>query len=583
MVEELILPDLARLQAVAADEYSIVLRLWRADRQVRSARFDADRVGWLQELIDGRLQLQLNGQSRRIIFNLLRSLSQAELRVLVGGPDLDGQAISQVLIGATQAIVEYGQWGSAERTPGQPIRLTDEERAALAEPMPEILARTVVLATMRLQAQIAYRWAGKGMRLQVDPSGRPVLDGASWVWEPDPELSAAMDEYDARRHATSLATPTGLPVRDRQVFQAGAFPWLTVALCSVPVRVRYPRLNREHTTNGYMTVPVNIAERLAHLTDWDRELTAMFGVSAEALRRVCRALTNAVFSNLALDQLNFSDVADDIMPLTSDLADANCQAPEYLHEVLAEGSLRAPRELWIETLTSPRSEADEPPSTAEVRAFIRAFTSNVGGPQRELRPRLFHELERRTLLLDLSAATEFVDLCYLAVVQGKDGRGRAFEKYARQLITERLGLVPPFPFPPGLKLAKLGRKDDEIDFCFRWGNILVNIDMKARTRSLDIHRGTHNPLRNRVSVFAEALLGRVEPRGRVLAELLRERGEPVDAVVSLLCTADVEYIPPGQSLRYGGVPRLLTAEEIVDLVRDADRWAQVVAAARLAS
>ena len=115
VVEELILPDLARLQAVAADECSVVLRLWRADRQVRSATFDSDRFSRLQELIDGRLQLQLSGQSRRIMFNLLRSLSQAELRVLVCGPDLDGQTIGQVLIRATQAIVEYGQWGSAER------------------------------------------------------------------------------------------------------------------------------------------------------------------------------------------------------------------------------------------------------------------------------------------------------------------------------------------------------------------------------------------------------------------------------------------------------------------------------------
>jgi hypothetical protein len=111
---------------------------------------------------------------------------------------------------------------------------------------------------------------------------------------------------------------------------------------------------------------------------------------------------------------------------------------------------------------------------------------------------------------------------------------------------------------------------------------LVNIDMKAKTRSPDIHRGTYKPVRNRVSVFGEALLDRVDPRGRVLADLLRERGEPVDAVVSLLCTADVEYVPPGPSLRYGSVPRLLTAEEIADLVLDPDKWPHVVAAARLA-
>jgi hypothetical protein len=300
VVEQLMLPDLPRLQAVAADEYSIVLRLWRTDRHVCSAEFDTDRFERLRVLADGRLQLLLHGQGRRIMFNVLRSLSQAELRFLVGGPGLDGEALSQILIETTRAIVEYGRWGLAERTPGQPIRLTDEELAALAGPGLEILARVIVLAAVRVQAQIAYRWAGKGMQLQLDPSGRPILDDASWVWEPNPELRAAMEEYDARRQATSWATPTGLPVRGRQHWQAGGFPWLIAGLCSVPVRVRYPRLSREHTTYGHMISGVDIAERLAHLTDWDQEFTAMFGLTTAALRRVCRALTNAVYNNLPL-------------------------------------------------------------------------------------------------------------------------------------------------------------------------------------------------------------------------------------------------------------------------------------------
>jgi hypothetical protein len=102
VVEQLMLPDLPRLQAVAADEYSIVLRLWRTDRHVCSAEFDTDRFERLRVLADGRLQLQLHGQSRRIMFNVLRSLSQAELRFLVGGPGLDGEALSQILIEATE-------------------------------------------------------------------------------------------------------------------------------------------------------------------------------------------------------------------------------------------------------------------------------------------------------------------------------------------------------------------------------------------------------------------------------------------------------------------------------------------------
>jgi hypothetical protein len=70
------------------------------------------------------------------------------------------------------------------------------------------------------------------------------------------------------------------------------------------------------------------------------------------------------------------------------------------------------------------------------------------------------------------------------------------------------------------------------------------------------------------------LLNQVEPRGRALASLLRDRGETVDAVVNLLCTADVEYIPPGPRLRYADIPRVLTTTEIADLLMDEQRWAE---------
>lgn len=580
MVEQLILPEFESVRDVAAEEYDAVVRMWHADPQVRTARFDTERFERMLEITDGRMHLHLHGLNRRIMFNVVRSLSQRELRVLAGGKDWDASGIGQLVLEMTRAIVEYGRRGTDERAAGQSIRLTDEDRVALADRVPEVVARIVLLAALRVQARFAYRWAGKGMRLRVDPSGRPVV-GSFWEWEPDPEIRAAMAEYDARREATSWTTPTGLPVQRRDVGWEGGFPWFTAALCSAPVLVRYQRLNLTHTTNGFMVNMVDIAERLAHLADWDDEFTRMFGLSVAALRRVLRSLTMAMARNLGFDSLEFvDDEAGDTLRVISRLADPGDMAIEYLHEVLSEGSLRAPAELWVDTLTGRKSDGEEPPSVPEARAFLQAFTSNAGGPQQELRPRLFHDLERQTLLLDLTLTSDFADLCYLAVVQGRDGRGSEFERYARQVIIERLGLTPPFPFPPGLKLAKLGRRDDEIDFCFRWGDVLVNVDMKAKTRNVAIHRGAHKPVRNRVSNFAEELLERVEPRGRVLAELLRERGAPVKAVVSLLCTADVEYVPPGPDLRYAGVPRLLTAEEITDLIRDPKRWTRVVAAAR---
>jgi hypothetical protein len=386
VVEQLVLPQLEPLRDVAAEEYDTVVRLWRADPRVRTAQFATERFERMLEITDGRLQLQLHGLNRRIMFNVARSLSQRELRILAGGDDWDASGIGQLVLETTRAIVEYGHRGADERGAGQPIRLTDEDRTALADQVPEVLARVVLLAALRVRARSAYRWAGKGMRLRVDESGRPVV-GSFWAWEADPEIRAAMEEYDARRAATSWSTPTGLPVRRAEVGRDGGFPWFTAALCSAPVEVSYQRLNLAHTTHGFMLRPVDIAERLAHLADWDSELTTMFGLSVAALRRVLRALTMAMARNLGLDALDFvDDEAGGIVRATSSLDDPDNMAVGYLHEVLSEGSLRAPAEVWVETLTRPHPDGEEPPSAAEVRALLRAFTSNTGGPNRSFGP-----------------------------------------------------------------------------------------------------------------------------------------------------------------------------------------------------
>jgi hypothetical protein len=260
-------------------------------------------------------------------------------------------------------------------------------------------------------------------------------------------------------------------------------------------------------------------------------------------------------------------------------------APSYLHEVLSEGSLRASRADWLDTLSKPYYSGHEPADAAAIDSFISAFTSSADNDPHMLQPVLFHELGPDTLLFDMVLATDFVDFCYRSLNVGRSGvegkiRGRQFEEFARHVLCTQLHLTPPFPVPPGYKLNKSGLKDNEVDFCFFRRNVLVHIDMKSFCRNIDYHRGTHKAVRNRISNVIRQLQEHVEPRGEQLRLLLQQRGHQVDTVVNLLCVADVEYVPPGPQLRYGDAPRVLTAEEISRLIADRKRWNDVVRAAR---
>jgi hypothetical protein len=117
-------------------------------------------------------------------------------------------------------------------------------------------------------------------------------------------------------------------------------------------------------------------------------------------------------------------------------------APTYLHEVLSEGSLRASRSDWSDTLSKAYYDNHQSASPAAIDTFLKVFTSSAArNDPRLLQPALFHELERNTLVLDLARAEDFVDLCFYALITDSDradhdsmkggSRGKRFETYAR--------------------------------------------------------------------------------------------------------------------------------------------------------
>jgi hypothetical protein len=597
VLQEIVLPELPRLQQIAHKEYKWMIRKWRKHPAqtaitLDAERFDAERFSLLQELCVGRLQMLLHGSDRRVLFNTARSFQPDELRRLLGTPDPDRLLISYITGLSTRSIVRYAESRAARRLSSRPgIRLTPAEVNHLSDELPEQLARLFALCALTSQAENAFRGAGKGMRLQLDADGRPVEpepgspdSGVGWAWVPDPKLMAAVNEYDARRRRTD-GSVAGLPAPE--TFGEDCIVWLTAGIYDLPLTMTYPD-GQKHTTQHFMVRLRDISARLQQLADLDAQFTAEFGLSVDAFGRICKSLAQSVLRLAAIDAVRLS-------PERRGRQHASCRlrrddprletAPAYLHEVLSEGSLRASRAHWLDTLSKPYYAGHKAADSTAIDSFLSAFTSSPDNDPYMLRPVLFHEIGRDTLLFDLVLATDFVDLCYRSLNVGRKGaegqmRGRQFEKYARHVLCTQLGLKPPFPVPPGYKLNKAGLNDTEVDFCFFRSNVLVHIDMKSFCRNLNYHRGVYKAVRNRISDVTKQLRDEVEPRGEQLRYLLQQRGYQVDTVVNLLCVADVEYVPPGPQLRYGDTPRVLTAEEIAQLIADRSRWNDMVRAAR---
>jgi hypothetical protein len=453
-------------------------------------------------------------------------------------------------------------------------KLSRREREELSD-LPAVVTRTILLVSLLFQADSGYRRAGKGLRLRLDAAGVPVQEdeyGFGPLWHEDPPLEAAVAEYD-RRRLRYWDVPAGMPVLRRQELLDGdAVLWPHVGGFEPEIRVRYPRLGEEYVTRNYMLSLSNIAERLDHLEVLGDDFTARYGLSVPALRRICQALGVAVVDFLAFGLLEFGEVTGGRLVGVSDL-DVPAAAPGLLQEVFTEGVVRAPVADWRATLCRAGAEPDE------ASAFLTAFTARPDDPRQALLPRLFRVIEKDRLALDLIATTEFLDLCYREVVASRDvGRGKDFERLARPYLEQRLDLKPPWPVPPNFKFRRSGQTAGENDFCFFWRDAVVHMDMKAKGRSDEIFQGVHEKTRNRVSQLGDRLFKQVEPRGELLSEHLHGRY----VVVDLLCTSDVEYLPPDPRLRYGSVPRVLTPAEIADVLLDDERWAEMLNGATLA-
>ncbi len=554
-----VVPQLAPLTAAAMAEYSECVGAWRLDAAQRAARHDDARFRRLVEIIDDRLRLIMMRYNRRIAFNITRALRSHELLALVPVSGAGPNFFAHALIRASRAIAQHGERQTSVQVGDTTVvQVTVEEMEQLTTGFPRDLARICALAVLRYEAENGHRRAGKGMRLA--PATREI----HWRFEPDPPLEAAITAYDER---AASAPRLGGTHGDGPAEVA----WPVLMVCQEPIRVTYPPAGAEYTSWSYLMNVRDVSGRAAQLEGLAEEFRTEYSLDIADFLTICHVLKELVLHRTGWREL------DPVYPkrgivMRSALRKRDkrlATAPGYLYTVMSEGVLRAPRDVWIDMLSGAAGH-----HAAET--FIERFTS---GAQHShlLLPALFHDLEPNSLVLDLLLADEFFDLCRHALLAGRDGetgkaKGKWFEDYARRRLVERLGLDRSrIPIDPNTQLRKLGLGDGEVDFCFLVHTTLVHVQLKSWSRNHAYHRGEFKAVSSRLSKLHK-ILERNDEYGRKLLTAVPQ----ADSVVTFVCVPAPEYVPPDPFFHLGIVPRVLTPDELADVIESAAKWSQVV-------
>jgi hypothetical protein len=577
-LDEHFTPSLDLYSHVAIEEYKQSLAIWRLDKVQRAAEYDTGRFERLQEIVDGRLELILNRYNRRIAFNIARAIMPLELRYLVGSAsEPPGDFFGKVIVGVSRAVGLFGGYPRSMRGDGFTAAIiTASEFSTLCRDFPEDLARLFALVILRINADTGRRRAGKGQRLAIVQQDIH----APWEFQPDPDLEAAIDDYERRRRRAAAGVGGMVTVEN---LESCVFLWPVVDACSVPVTIRYGSQRVEHTTHAFMLSGRDISHRVAHLEDFVGEFQSAFSLDLEKFLHICRTLAAAIFRQTAFVTLTESRSTDGVLIYTSSLAKNDVRfsiATRSLLSILSEGVLRAPRDEWRSTLARDDITAED------VDGFIDAFTIDRRRDPALLAPAIFHVLDENSIVLDMVLMREFFDLCFHTSVVGRDGetgkrKGLRFEEQARAALVDRLGLSEvDLPLPPNYQIRTAGVTKAEVDFCFIMGPALVQVEMKSWSRPVAYHRGDFFAIKDRLDNLRK-IINAADRRGDLVLDHLRPRYPSLTTCINFVCVADAEFVPHDSVFYYNDILRVRTPHELADLVENTREWHQVVRAAQL--
>jgi hypothetical protein len=611
-LEKHVQPKLDSLRAATQREYLTIYAAWASDPVHRHAVYETEKCSRLSAIAEGQLQDIASPYDRGFLLNALRTMPLSAL-AWISRPSDRNELMDWLKI-ATIGVCRF-----ARRTPPERIDIRNktisrlvspEELSYIEEHLAEDLARLIGAASCWVLGEVHHRLAGKGGKLEkpelvppeawkvfdnYPPSGPVVLPRPTSVL--NPAVEKAVRDYDARRvRGASLGVAGGLlPERQLQPLNSTK-GWWGLTLSGDPAephltQVNYPELNLLVRTSSYLPVPYDAVRYLSLLEPFAAEFPRCFGIDFQSFVALCESLFCHIVFQTAYDALEVMEFTDQKTVLTSKLknSDPRCStAPGFLYDLFAKGAIRARREAFVARFVRDLAAGGHRDAEISARRFIEIFSNHADFGE-SLTPWLFFEIDDRMLMLDFLPMAEFFERC-LKVVTSGDGeignsRGALFEEAARARIVSGLKLDPAtLPVKPNTCVRYEGRNYGDVDFAFVWNGILINLDMKSWQRTPEYFRGDYNAIRNRQAKLVEILVEKVSPRGEKLRELLLGWKPNLELLgtLSFLCVADVEYVSPDQpALWYGGTPRVLTPNELVESLHDQNRIESVLSAAGL--
>jgi len=567
--------------------------------------YDTDRFTRLAEIAEDLLKGVAERYEKRILVQLIRSVPLSAVYAITADRNT-----ARLIQAATTAALRFG------RDSDPALFSSDSKMYFWMDPGFETsnriasdIGRLLGAAFTWFIAEADHRYAGKGGKLQRP---QPV---PAYAWErfdhypengflvvlapefePDEALKCATDEYDRRREREGIMI-SSMPEKDDEHEElryrdlwwslAGDSDHNTVCV------IRFPALNLSIQTSSYLIRPTSFAGVRKHLSAFPQRVRDLFGFDVETLADLCGAVGRLIWRETAFDLLTPGAEAPGRIELISAISKNNDSrlrlAPELYYSIFARAQIRNSVSEFIRALT-PHLEADgrsAPEAAGLAESFIRRFT-RIPSFERTFDPALFLPIDSNSIALDLAAMQDFFDMVLRQVLAG-DGdightRGSHFERVAREILIANLHLSKTeIPIQPNTKLRNGNRDFGDVDFAFVHDDVLVHLDMKSFPRSPADFRGDYFAIQKRIRKLTEELTAKVDPRGLELLRVLKPRYPRLRGVMNLLCVGVVEFIPwADPNLRYGEFPRVLTTDEVVELVSDQGRFASMAASADLA-
>lgn len=581
--------------------YAMAFQQW-CESVLPTARPDFEKVRELATLAERPLAASLGQVDRRLLFGILRDLPLRWIAKVTGSDE--SPMTMQLIRMATKSVLSHAASGKIqvrETRPGTTALFIDpQEASALMKQLPFVMGGLLGTSIAQMECYNASRVVAQGAKIEEQsppfPSLRAMLSDRLIAKEAPkmrlaigPQLEASLRSILGRRKALETSSISGLQVEFETEQDFEAWRWWTLGIPTLrgrwPARhdLWIPQAELGLLQTSYVIQPVSLQPIVRELELFEARFADTLGISfadlewfTEGLFRLVALHSGAyaISESIEVSELHTRSVID---PLG--LVDDPEIALKDAHDVWNRGAIRNSRTWFIETLFRVM---DGERDRNAIDRLIRKFTSTEH-LRDWFQPWTFYEMNSEMIVLDLFEFADFHDRVLSVVsatIQGQgDLRGDVFEHRCTQRILDAVGLSLSDPRVIRSHQMKFRERNyGDVDLAVVSGEVLINIDMKSRQKDFKYFYGGPETVRNRQSSLVRALEDKVTIRGEKLStvlnneQLAKSRGlspANITATYSFLCVAGPEFLARDEpALWYGDVPRVLTPEELADLIKD---------------